>query len=102
MVLHQSPRQFGSLSSRWTCGTVASALRLRVGLPVSCEPVRRWLRRGDMAYRRPRPVLGPRDPHREAKLAALRQLLARLPADETVVWQDEMDIDTNPEIGRMW
>src|SRR5438270_77057 len=29
-------------------------------------------------------------------------LLAGLPPDETVVWQDEADINTNPEIGRMW
>jgi len=36
------------------------------------------------------------------ELAAIRKLLAELPPDETVVWQDEADINTNPEIGRMW
>jgi putative transposase len=102
MVIRPSPRQFGSLRSRWTCGTVALALGARFGLRVSRETVRRWLRRGRMVYRRPRPALGPRDPHRRAKLDALRRLLARLPADETAVWQDEADINTNPEIGRMW
>ena len=54
-----------------------------------------------MVYRRPRPIVGPRDAQREAKLAALHKLLEDLPADETVVWQDEVDINTNPEIGRM-
>jgi putative transposase len=102
MVTRLSPRHFGSLRSRWTCATVALALHMRFGLRVSRETVRRWLRCGDMVYRRPRPVLGPRDPHRQAKLAALRRILARLPADETAVWQDEVDINTNPEIGRMW
>jgi transposase len=102
MVLHLNPRQFGSLRSRWACGTIALALELRFDLRVSRETVRRWLRGHDMVYRRPRPVLGPHDPDRESKLAALRQLLARLPADETVVWQDEVDVNTNPEIGRMW
>jgi putative transposase len=102
MVTHLSPRQFGSLRSRWTCGLVALALLQRFDVCVSRETVRRWLHRGDMVYRRPRPVLGPRDAQREAKLAALRKLLEELPADETVVWQDEVDINTNPEIGRMW
>jgi putative transposase len=102
MVLHLTPRQFGSLRSRWTCGLVALALHQRYDLDVSRETVRRWLHRGDLVYRRPRPVLGPCDAERAAKLAALRQLLEDLPADETVVWQDEVDINTNPEIGRMW
>jgi transposase len=102
MVLHLTPRQFGSLRSRWTCGLVALALHQRYDLHVSRETVRRWLHRGELVYRRPRPVLGPRDAEREAKLAALRELLEELPADETVVWQDEADINTNPEIGRMW
>src|SRR3954468_19459959 len=102
MVLHLSPRHFGSLRSRWTCSLVALALHQRFDLGVSRETVRRWLHRGEMVYRRPRPVVGPQDPQRPAKLAALRKLLAELPPDETVVWQDEADINTNPEIGRMW
>lgn len=102
LVTHLSPRHFGALRSRWTCATVALALHRRYGLDVSRETIRRWLHRGAMVYRRPRPVLGPRDEHRAARLAALRELLAGLPPDETVVWQDEADINTNPEIGRMW
>src|SRR5262245_35730940 len=102
LVTHLSPRHFGSLRSRWTCGLVAWALHHRFDVRVSRETVRRWLHRGEMVYRRPRPVLGPRDEEREAKLAALHQLLAELPPDETVVWEDEIDLNTNPEIGRMW
>jgi transposase len=102
LVTQLSPTHFGSLRSRWTCALVALALHVRFDLCVSRETVRRWLHRSDMVYRRPRPVLGPRDAEREAKLAALRKLLEELPADETVVWQDEVDINTNPEIGRMW
>src|SRR5262249_61284095 len=60
------------------------------------------LHRGALVYGRPRPVLGPTDAQREAKLAALRAMLAGLPAEETAVWEDEVDINTNPEIGRMW
>ena len=54
-----------------------------------------------MVYRRHRPVLGPTDEQREGKLAALRKVLADLPADDTAVFQDEVDINTNPKIGRM-
>ena len=69
---------------------------------VSRQAVRRWLHRGHLAYRRPRPTLGPKDPERQARLDALRTLLAGLPADETAVFQDEVDINTDPKIGSMW
>jgi hypothetical protein len=50
----------------------------------------------------PRPVLRPRDPDRAAKLRALRALRKNLPADETAVFLDEVEIHTNPKIGCMW
>jgi putative transposase len=101
-VTTKLPKDFGFLRSRWTCGALALLLWSRHRLDVSPETVRRWLHRGDMVYRRPRPTVGPEDEQREAKLKRLRELLAELPADETVVWEDEADINTNPEIGRMW
>jgi transposase len=101
-VTTQTPRDFGFLRSRWACATVVLLLHEKSDLTVSRETVRRWLRRGDLVYRRPRPVLGPTDPERQKKLDALRVLLANLPADETVVWQDEVEVHTNPKIGRMW
>jgi transposase len=101
-VTQKRPTDFGFLRSRWACTTLALLLWSRHQLDVSPETVRRWLHRGKMVYRRPRPTLGPRDEQRVAKLAALRKLVAELPADETVVWEDEADINTNPEIGRMW
>lgn len=101
-VTAKAPRDFGFLRSRWSCGALALLLWSRHRLDVSPETVRRWLHRGEMVYRRPRPTLGPSDAEREARLAAIRKLLADLPPDETVVWEDEADINTNPEIGRMW
>jgi transposase len=35
-------------------------------------------------------------------LRALRRLLSGLPADETAVFQDEVDVSLNPKIGSMW
>ena len=66
------------------------------------ETVRRWLRAAGLVWRRPRPVLRPRDPDRDAKLAALRRLLHELPDDETAVFMDEVEVHTNPEVGCMW
>lgn len=97
-----SPRDFGFLRSRWCCEAVAILMLELHRVEVSRETVRRWIHRGNLVYRRPRPVVGPTDSEREAKLDALRSLLAGLPDDETAVFQDEVDINTNPKIGSMW
>lgn len=101
-VTEWSPRDFGFLRSRWCCGVIVLLLVEIHALCVSPETVRRWLQREQLVWRRPRPVVGPTDPQREAKLQALRQLLATLPANEIVVFQDEVDINLNPKIGAMW
>lgn len=97
-----TPRDFGFLRSRWCCGTLVLVLVEVTSVRVSPETVRRWLHRRDLVWRRPRPVLGPRDPQRAAKLRKLRELLANLPDNEIAVFQDEVDINSNPKIGAMW
>jgi len=101
-VLRATPRAFGFLRSRWCCEVLALLLWRQYHLDVSRETVRRWLRRADVVWCRPRPVLRRRDPRREQILGELRQLLLTLPADETAVFQDEVDVNLNPKIGRMW
>ena len=101
-VTTKTPRDFGSLRSRWSCALLVLLLRERAGVTTSREAVRRWLHRGHLVYRRPRPVLKPDEAERQVKLAELRKLLEDLPEDETVVWQDEVEVHTNPKIGRMW
>jgi putative transposase len=101
-VTQCSPRDFGFLRSRWTCAVVAWLLLTSFQLTVSRETVRRWLHQADLVWRRPRPVLRRQDPLRRRKLQALRRLLAKLPADEVAVFEDEGDINTNPKIGSMW
>ncbi len=101
-VTTKSPGDFGFLRSRWCCEAVAILMLELHHVEVGRETVRRWLHRGRLVYRRPRPVVGPKDPDRQAKLDSLRGLLAGLPADETAVFQDEVDINTNPKIGSMW
>ena len=45
---------------------------------------------------------GQKDPQRAAKLREIRALLRHLPADEIAVFEDEVDVNTNPKIGSMW
>ncbi len=97
-----SPRDFGFLRSRWCCGVVVVLLVETTQVKVSPETVRRWLHRQNLVWRRPRPVVGPTDPQRAAKLRKLLELLRNLPPDEIAVFQDEVDINTNPKIGAMW
>jgi transposase len=101
-VTECSPRDFGFLRSRWTCATVAWLLLAWGGLSVGRETVRRWLHREGLVWRRPRPALGRTDPRREEILHELRCLLRDLPDDETVVFQDEADLNLNPDVGSMW
>jgi putative transposase len=101
-VLARRPGEFGFARSRWSCEAVAVLLRDDHATPVSRETVRRWLRHAGLVWRRPRPTLRPKDPDRQAKLDALRKLLTDLPADETAVFMDEVDINLNPKIGPMW
>ena len=101
-VTTTAPTAFGFLRSRWCCEAIAILMRELHQVEVSRETVRRWLPRGNLVSRRPRPVLKPKDPDRQAKLDTLRQLLAKLPDDETAVFQDGVDLNTNPKIGSMW
>ena len=102
LVNSKVPRNFGFLRSRWCCEVVALWMLRCYQLDVSRETIRRWLHRGGMVYRRPRPTVKPDEQERRVKLAELRQLVAGLPENETAVFQDEVDINTNPKIGSMW
>jgi putative transposase len=101
-VLDCPPARFGFVRSRWTCEAVAVLLREDHGLRVSRETVRRRLRAHDLVWRRPRPVLGPKDPAYAVKLGRIRALLRFLPKDEVAVFMDEVDVNTNPKVGSMW
>ena len=101
-VTERTPADFGFARSRWTCEAAAVVLRDDFRVRVSRETVRRRLRAGGLVYRRPRPVLGPKDPAYAYKLGEIRRLLRELPAGEVVVFQDEVALNTNPKIGSMW
>jgi transposase len=101
-VTTRFPRDFGFVRSRWTCECLAILVVELASVRVSGETVRRWLHQENLVWRRPRPVLRPQDPQRAVILRQLRFLLGHLPTNEVAVFQDEVDINTNPKIGCMW
>ncbi len=96
------PSFFGLVRSRWCCSALVLVLFEAHQVRVSRETVRRWLHAEQLVWRRPRPVLGPKDPQRARKLRELKEFLRRLPPDEVALFQDEVDVNTNPKIGCMW
>ncbi|WP_406701231.1 winged helix-turn-helix domain-containing protein [Singulisphaera sp. Ch08] len=68
-VTESAPSRFGFLRSRWCCEAIALLMLREHEIEVSRETVRRWLHRGGLVYRRPRPTLGPKDEERATKLA---------------------------------
>src|SRR5262249_7817469 len=74
-VLTYSPAAFRFVRSRWSCEAAAVVLREDYQVQVGRETVRLWLRSAGLVWRRPRPVIRPKDPDRDRKLAELRALL---------------------------
>jgi transposase len=101
-LLQNTPRDFGFFRTRWSCALLTMLLWEREQIRLSAETVRRGLHQMEFVWRRPRPVVGPRDPQYDAKLRQIRRLFATLPADETIVFQDEVDVHLNPKIGSQW
>lgn len=101
-LLSKTPQDFGFFRTRWSCALLALLLWEQERIRISPETVRRGMRRMEFVWRRPRPVVGPRDPEYDAKLRKIQRLIASLAADETVVFQDEVDIHLNPKIGACW
>jgi transposase len=101
-LLAQTPRDFGYFRTRWSCAMVAELLREQHRVRFSRESVRRAMHALGFVWRRPRPVVGPRDPQHRAKMQRIGRLLAMLPPDEVAVFQDEVQIDLNPKIGAAW
>src|SRR5688572_23024938 len=85
-VTTRTPRDFGYCRSRWSCATLALVLHDEGRVRASAETVRRALRRQNLVWRRPRPVLGPGDERRRSKLRTIRELLRDLPDDEAAVF----------------
>lgn len=98
----QTPAAFGFHRTRWSCEMLSWVLQEQAGIRRSPETVRRGMTRLGFVWRRPRPVVGPTDPDYATKVRRIRRFLRSLPADETAVFQDEVDVHLNPKMGSCW
>ncbi|MCX7701697.1 MAG: helix-turn-helix domain-containing protein [Gemmataceae bacterium] len=101
-VLEYSPTRFGFVRSRYSGECVALVLKEDDLVRVRLETVRRRLWEANLVWRRPRPVLGPKDPAHAVKLGKIRKRRRKLSADHVAVVMDEVDVNTNPKIGSAW
>jgi len=101
-LLASNPQALGYLRSRWSSELLSVVLRERYGLPVHASTLRRLLPRLRWGWRRARPTLHRRDPHKQERLAAIDAALAERSREVEVFYVDEADIDLNPRIGFSW
>jgi transposase len=102
-LLQQTPRELGYLRSTWTSELLAKELNRVLKRRVHASTLRRLLSRIGYAWRRARPTLCIRDPHKAERLAAIDRALKRAARRDTaVLFVDEADIDLNPRIGAQW
>lgn len=103
-MLSLSPTDFGHTRPTWTQPLlILTALRY-TRVAVSVTTMSRVLARLGARLGRPKP-LAPSPWTRRARkklVNLLCRLIATLPRDEVCVWEDEVDLDLNPKIGRDW
>ena len=103
-LVDRSPQEFGYRRPTWTQELLILVLAERVEVAVSAAAMSRLLGRLGIGLRRPKPVV--RCPWKEARrrrrLRQIERLVRHLPADEVVLYVDEVDIHLNPKIGRDW
>ncbi len=106
VLLHQlvkrSPGDFGYQRSRWSTELLTIKINVITGCRLHASTVRRWLPSAGLVWRRAAPTLRIRDPHKEEKMAAIREALEQRSAEHPVFYEDEVDIHLNPKIGVDW
>jgi len=101
-ITKYTPHDFDYFRTRWTCSVLSELLSWKKNVSVGRETIRRALHNAGYVWRRPRPVVGLKDPEYDGKLRKIQKLLRSMPSDETAVFQDEVDVNLNPKIGSAW
>lgn len=103
-ALSMTPADFGLRRPTWTQPLLIGTAARYTGVRVSTTTMSRVLRALGARLGRPKPVASCPwgDKARKARMAMVRRLIASLPPDQACVWEDEVDIDLNPKIGRDW
>jgi transposase len=103
-VVPGSPRKYGYRRPTWTQELLILVLRKRTGIRISRTTMSRLLKRLHIRLGRPKPIVGcPWKKRRRLKrLREIQALPESLPADEVLLYVDEVDIHLNPKIGPDW
>lgn len=100
-IVPGSPRKHGHRRPTWTQELLILVLEKRTGVRIGRTTMSRLLKRLQIRLGRPKPIVGcPWKKRRRMKrLREIRRLIETLPADEVVLYVDEVDIHLNPKIG---
>lgn len=103
-LVDQSPREFGYSRPTWTQELLILVLADRVEIRVGAATMCRLLTRLDVGLRRPKPIVNCpwKRARRRRRLQQIERLVMHLPADEVVLYVDEVDIHLNPKVGPDW
>jgi transposase len=103
-LLENCPQDYDWARPTWTLELLARTLEELTRTSVSPTTVRRMLQSLGARWGMPRAVvLCPWPKRRKNKrIRELEALVEGLPADEVVLYQDEVDVHLNPKIGRDW
>ena len=98
----REPKEFGYARARWTSEMLALQLKEELDVKIHSSTVRRVLPKIGVKWNRARPTLMIKDPQKDRKMKAIKEVLAKCDADNPVFYVDEVDIDLNPKIGHCW
>jgi putative transposase len=101
-LLKAKPQRYGWCRPRWSCATLAETLKLKHGLDVSAETIRRWLHEMGWGWRRAHLIAKDDDPQRIERLGRIRFHHDHLGTRERLVFADELDIHLLPKVGAQW
>jgi transposase len=103
-LVEESPQEFGYRRPTWTQELLILVLAERIDIAISVAAMSRLLSRLGIGLRRPKPIVECpwKKARRTRRLRAIRRLVDDLPADEIVLYLDEVDIHLNPKIGPDW
>jgi transposase len=103
-LVEESPQEFGYRRPTWTQELLILVLAERTDISISTSAMSRLLGRLGIRLKRPKPIV--ECPWRKAcrtrRLRTIERLVEKLPADEVVLYLDEVDIHLNPKIGPDW
>lgn len=103
-TVDSNPQEHGWRRPTWTREMLVATMKKKTGVEIHVGTMSRALARIGARRGRPKPTVKcPWNQRaRQRRLRKIRQLVENLPADEVVVYEDEVDIHLNPKIGLDW